>query len=96
MLTLLSLGAGIVSGLAGVVLLMPSLMAWDSGNPPLDLKILSYCGLAVIPTSILSTVFIIVTQNKMGFFVYLIPYVGIAGALGFSLLKEKLFKNNTI
>jgi hypothetical protein len=96
MLTLLSLGAGILSGLAGVVLLMPSLMAWDSGNPPLDLKILSYSGLAVIPTAVLSTLFIIVTQNKIGFFFYLIPYIGILGTLGFSLIKQKLFNNNTI
>lgn len=96
MLTLLSIGAGVLSSLAGVVLLIPSTMAWDSGNPPLDLKILSYCGLAVIPVSILSTAFIIITQNKMGFWIYLIPYVGILGTLGFSILREKLFNNNTI
>lgn len=96
MLTLLSIGAGIISGFAGVILLIPSSMAWDPpGGPPLDLKILSYLGFSTIPISILSTVFIIVTQNKMGFFLYLIPYIGIAGTLGVSLLKEKLFNKNT-
>jgi hypothetical protein len=96
MLTAIALGTGILGGLAGIVLLMPSVMAWDSGNPTLDLKILSYAGLSVVPVSILSTLVVVVTQNKLGFCFYLIPTLGILGPLAFNAIKSKLNPSTNI
>jgi hypothetical protein len=96
MLTAIAIGTGLLGGLAGFVLLMPSVMAWDSGNPPLDLKILSYAGLSTIPVSILSTATVIVTQNKLGFVFYLIPALGIIGPLAFNVIKSKLTNSEDV
>lgn len=67
LITITAIGTGVLGCAAGFVLLMPSVMAWDSGNPPLDMKILSYAGLSTIPVSILTTIITTVTQNKLGF-----------------------------
>lgn len=89
LITITAIGTGVLGCAAGFVLLMPSVMAWDSGNPPLDMKILSYAGLSTIPVSILTTIITTVTQNKLGFCLYLIPVLGIAGPLAFNVIKSK-------
>lgn len=89
MLTAISIGTGILGGLAGVVLLMPSVMAWDSGNPPWDLKLLGYSGLSVLPITVLTTILTIITQNKLFFSLYLIPISGIAFPFIIAFIKEK-------
>lgn len=96
LITITAIGTGILGSAVGVVLLMPSVMAWDSGNPTLDMKILSYAGLSTIPVSILTTIITTVTQNKLGFCLYLIPVLGIVGPLAFNVIKSKFTDNKII
>ncbi len=96
LITITAIGTGILGSAVGVVLLMPSVMAWDSGNPTLDMKILSYAGLSTIPVSILTTIITTVTQNKLGFCLYLIPILGIVGPLAFNVIKSKFTDNKIV
>ena len=47
--------SGILFGSIGVLLIMPSIMAWDSGSPTVPLKIISYSCLSVIPVTVISS-----------------------------------------
>lgn len=58
---LISVLVGIIGSGIGLVLLMPAIMAWDSGSPTLIMKLISYTSIAVIPivitAAILSCIF---------------------------------------
>jgi len=53
---LVSVLTGIFAGLIGIVLLMPAVMAWDSGSPTGPMKIISYSSFSVIPLAVISSV----------------------------------------
>lgn len=64
--------------LFGLVLVMPSLMAFDSPNPLLSVKFAGYSGGSVIPVSIVATTVTILTQNLKYLLLNLLPIGGIA------------------
>lgn len=53
---LVSILVGIIGSGVGIVLLMPAMMAWDSGNPSLIMKLISYASFAVIPITIIAAI----------------------------------------
>ena len=53
---LISVLVGIIGSVIGLVLLMPAIMAWDSGSPTLVMKLISYTSIAVIPIVIIAVV----------------------------------------
>ncbi len=53
---LVSVLVGIIGSGIGVALLMPAIMAWDSGSPTLIMKLISYTSMAVIPIVIIAAV----------------------------------------
>lgn len=53
---LISILAGVLFSSLGMALLMPALMAWDSGDPTGPMKIISYLSFTIIPVSLIATV----------------------------------------
>lgn len=51
---LVSVLTGIFTGFLGIILLMPAIMAWDSGSPTLPMRLLSYLSLSVTPVAVIS------------------------------------------
>jgi hypothetical protein len=52
----ISVLSGVLFGSIGVVLLMPALMAWDSGDPATPMKVISYFSLSIIPVAVIASV----------------------------------------
>ena len=87
--TVISIGVGALFLSLGVALLLPSLMAWDSGEPDLPMRILSYSSLSVIPISIVATVL----SSIFGYAFLLLNLLPIASILSIILylkIREKL------
>lgn len=97
LITITAIGTGVLGCVAGIPLMMGGLMIWDPPEgPTLDMKILSYASLSIIPVSILTTIITTVTQNKLGFCLYLIPVLGIVGPVAFNVIKSKFTDNKPV
>ena len=74
--------------LIGLILTLPSAMAFGSPNPKLSLKIASYSCLFVIPLSIVATTVTILTQDLKYLSLNLLPIGGIIVAIATGILLE--------
>lgn len=53
---IVSIFVGLIGGGIGTILLLPALMAWDSGNPSFIMKLISYTSLSISPAAIIAAI----------------------------------------
>ena len=84
----IAITTGVLGLAGGVVLLMPSIMAFDAGADTKPSMILLGCsGMSVIPVSIIATVMTISTGDLKYQYLYAVPILGI----GTSFVLDGIF-----
>jgi hypothetical protein len=89
--TSIAIGTGLLGTVAGIILMMPSVMSFDAGpNVKPSMALLGYSGMSVIPVTVVATALTVLTGDLKYQQLYVLPACGIAiGVVWDTILNKK-------